>query len=52
MVDITTEKYVEQAHRAIGDPVLQKALAGLQERLGRGAQRAYRAASRGPRLFG
>ena len=48
MIDFTPGNYVEQARRAIEDPVFQKALAGLQERLGRGAERAYQELPEGP----
>jgi len=42
MTRITTEKYRDEAIKGINDPVLQKALANLQIRLGRGAEEAYR----------
>jgi len=37
----TPEKYIETARKAAADPVLQKALKGLQERFGRGTALAY-----------
>lgn len=42
MTRIRTEKYREEAACGIADPVLRSALANLQNRLGRGAARAYR----------
>lgn len=36
-----TRPYVTIAQRSIGDPILQNALAGLQERLGKGALNSY-----------
>jgi L-lactate dehydrogenase complex protein LldF len=50
MVDIRTERYVEEARRGIRDAVLQRALADLQERFGRGTAEAYRRLPEGPRL--
>jgi L-lactate dehydrogenase complex protein LldF len=50
MPESSPEHYRRQARRAIADPVLQKALAGLQERLGRGAEKAYRELAEGPAL--
>jgi len=50
MSDISTEKYVEEAKRGIANPVLQKALAGLQDRFGRGTAEAYRRLPEGPDL--
>jgi len=50
MSDISTEKYVETARRGIANPVLQKALAGLQDRFGRGTAEAYRRLPEGPDL--
>jgi L-lactate dehydrogenase complex protein LldF len=47
---ISTEKYVERARRGIADPVLQKALASLQERFGRATAETYRRLSEGPEL--
>ncbi len=50
MPDITTEKYVEAARQGIANPVLQKALTGLQDRFGRGTAEAYRRLPEGPQL--
>jgi len=50
MSDISTEKYVEEAKRGIANPVLQKALAGLQDRFGRATAEAYRRLPEGPDL--
>jgi L-lactate dehydrogenase complex protein LldF len=50
MSDIRTERYVEEARRGISNPVLQKALAGLQDRFGRGTAEAYRRLPEGPDL--
>jgi L-lactate dehydrogenase complex protein LldF len=50
MSDITTGKYVEEARKGINNPVLQKALAGLQDRFGRGTAEAYRKLPEGPDL--
>ncbi len=50
MSDAPPDTYRRKARRAIADPVLQSALAGLQERLGRGAARAYEALPEGPAL--
>ena len=50
MATITTEKYRSAATEGIGNPVLQDALANLQERLGKGAADAYRRLSEGPDL--
>jgi len=50
MTNLTAEKYREEAIRGINDPVLQKALADLQMRLGRGAEEAYRNLPEGPGL--
>jgi len=47
---ISTEKYVEEAKRGIANPVLQKALVGLQDRFGRGTAEAYRRLPEGPDL--
>ena len=46
----TPEKYCDEARRAVADPVLQKALVGLQERFGRGTARAYQQLPEGPDL--
>jgi L-lactate dehydrogenase complex protein LldF len=50
MANVTTEKYKSAAAKGIGNPVLQKALANLQERLGKGAAEAYRRLPEGPDL--
>jgi len=50
MSDISTEKYKEEARRGIANPVLQKALVGLQDRFGRGTAEAYRRLPEGPDL--
>jgi len=50
MSDISTEKYIEEARRGIANPVLQKALVGLQDRFGRGTAEAYRRLPEGPDL--
>ena len=50
MSDISTENYVEEAKRGIANPVLQKALVGLQDRFGRGTAEAYRRLPEGPDL--
>jgi len=42
MAIITTEKYQSAAVEGIRNPILQDALANLQERLGKGAAEAYR----------
>ena len=42
--------YQHSAHTAINDPVLQRALANLQQRLGRGAAEGYRRFQEGPDL--
>ena len=42
--------YQHRAHAAINDPVLQRALANLQQRLGRGAAEGYRRFPEGPDL--
>jgi L-lactate dehydrogenase complex protein LldF len=46
----TPEKYIETAREAAADPVLQKALAGLQDRFGRGTAVAYQQLPEGPDL--
>ncbi|MEN8245042.1 MAG: LutB/LldF family L-lactate oxidation iron-sulfur protein [Thermodesulfobacteriota bacterium] len=46
----TPEKYIDTAKKAVADPVLQKALTGLQERFGRGAALAYQQLPEGPDL--
>ncbi len=50
MSAIRTDRYVEEARRGIADPVLRRALAGLQERFGRGTAEAYRRLPEGPGL--
>ena len=50
MATITTEKYQSAAIEGICNPVLQDALANLQERLGKGAADAYRRLPEGPDL--
>ena len=48
MPDISPETYVKVAKKGIANPVLQKALAGLQDRFGRGTAEAYRRLPEGP----
>ena len=50
MTEIKTEKYVEASGEGMQDRVLQKALADLQQRFGRGAAEAYRRLPEGPDL--
>jgi len=50
MTEITSENYISEAKRAINDPVLQKALADLQKRLGVGAALLYQQLPEGPGL--
>jgi len=50
MVEIRTERYVEEARRGIQNAVLQRALADLQQRFGRGTAEAYRRLPEGPQL--
>ena len=50
MPGISTENYIEEAKRGISNPVLQKALVGLQDRFGRGTAEAYRRLPEGPEL--
>lgn len=50
MTAIRTEKYVEESRKGIADEVLQRALADLQERFGRGTAEAYRQLPEGPEL--
>lgn len=50
MSKILTENYKSEARKAIKDPVLQSALAGVQGRLGLGTARAYRELPEGPGL--
>ena len=44
------QSYIHEAKKAISNPVLQTALANLQERLGKGAAAAYRNLPEGPGL--
>ena len=44
------QPYIDEARKAISNPVLQAALANLQERLGKGAAAAYRNLPEGPEL--
>ena len=50
MIRISTEKYRDEAIKGINDPILQKALADLQARFGRGTAEAYRNLPEGPVL--
>jgi L-lactate dehydrogenase complex protein LldF len=50
MVKITTENYVAEARKAIKNEVLQRALADLQNRFGRGTAECYRRLPEGPDL--
>ena len=50
MNKITPENYVTEAKKAIKNPVLQKALADLQSRFGRGTAECYRRLPEGPDL--
>ncbi len=50
MASITTEKYPSAAAQGIDNPILQDALANLQERLGKGTADAYRQLPEGPDL--
>lgn len=50
MNKITENRYKTEARRAIHDPILQGALANLQERLGKGAAAAYQKLPEGPEL--
>ena len=50
MATDTTEKYQSAAVEGIRNPILQEALANLQERLGKGAAEAYRRLPEGPDL--
>ena len=50
MSEITTTDYMAEARKALKDPVLQGALADLQNRFGRGAADAYRKLPEGPDL--
>jgi L-lactate dehydrogenase complex protein LldF len=50
MSEINTENYIAAAKHGIANPVLQKALVGLQDRFGRGTAEAYRRLPEGPDL--
>ncbi len=50
MANFATEKYKSAAVQGICNPILQKALANLQARLGHGAAEAYRRLPEGPDL--
>lgn len=50
MTKITTENYVAEARKAIKNQVLQRALADLQNRFGRGTAECYRRLPEGPDL--
>jgi len=50
MAEVRTEKYRQEAAGAIKDEVLQKALADVQQRLGKGTAAAYRNLPEGPEL--
>ena len=50
MTKITTENYVTEARKAIKNQVLQRALADLQNRFGRGTAECYRRLPEGPDL--
>lgn len=50
MSGISTENYVAQARRGIADPVLQRAVSGLQERFGKATAEAYQRLPEGPGL--
>ena len=50
MAKITTQNYVAEAGKAIKNQVLQKALADLQHRFGRGTAECYRQLPEGPGL--
>ncbi len=50
MVTIDTENYPSAAVAGIANPVLQKALANLQDRFGKGTAEAYRRLPEGPDL--
>lgn len=50
MVEIKTDHYRQEARKALKNKVLHSALAGLQERLGKGTAAAYRALPEGPGL--
>ena len=50
MSAITTVDYITEAKKALNNPILQSALADLQERFGRGTALAYRNLPEGPDL--
>ena len=50
MTNISPENYLAEARKAIKNPVLQKALADLQRRFGRGTAECYRKLPEGPDL--
>lgn len=50
MTEITTEKYVSEAKKALKNQVLQNALADLQHRFGAGTALAYQKLPEGPQL--
>ena len=50
MSEITTADYIAEAKKALKDPILQAALADLQNRFGRGTALAYRNLPEGPDL--
>ena len=50
MTKITTENYVPEARKAIKNQVLQRALADLQNRFGRGTAESYQRLPEGPGL--
>jgi len=50
MTKITTENYMAEASKAIKNQVLQRALADLQNRFGRGTAESYRRLPEGPGL--
>ncbi|HSO17997.1 MAG TPA: LutB/LldF family L-lactate oxidation iron-sulfur protein [Desulfosarcina sp.] len=50
MATVTTQNYRSAATAGIGNPVLQKALANLQRRFGKGTAEAYRRLPEGPDL--
>jgi L-lactate dehydrogenase complex protein LldF len=50
MTGLASAKYRDEAVKGINDPVLQKALAALQVRFGRGTAEAYRKLPEGPGL--
>ncbi len=50
MAQVTTQQYRHKAAEGIGNPVLQKTLANLQDKFGKGAAQAYRRLPEGPGL--